>query len=147
MEDPRAVPQPSPAEDRHATRLIVDGMNVIGSRPDGWWRDRKGAARRLVAQLQALAASGDDALTVVLDGRPLPGLPEGAHRGVTVYYATRPGPNAADDRIIDLIAADADPGSLTIVTSDRTLRERALHLRAEVVGAGALLRHLDALEG
>lgn len=129
------------------TRLIIDGMNVIGSRPDGWWRDRKGAARRLVAQLQALAASSDDALAVVLDGRPLPGLPEGAHQGVTVYYATRPGPNAADDRIVDLIAADADPGSLTVVTSDRTLRERALHLRAEVVGAGALLRRLDALEG
>ena len=122
-------------------------MNVIGSRPDGWWRDRKGAARRLVAQLQALAASSDDALAVVLDGRPLSGLPEGKHQGVAVYYATRPGPNAADDRIIDLIAADADPGSLTIVTSDRTLRERALHLRAEVVGAGALLRRLDALEG
>ncbi len=38
--------------------LIVDGANVIGSRPDGWWRDRGGAAMRLRDQLAALAARG-----------------------------------------------------------------------------------------
>jgi len=126
--------------------LIVDGMNVIGSRPDGWWRDRHGAARRLIARLQALAAADQDDLTVVFDGRPLPDLPEGEQGGITVRYADRRGPNAADDRIIDLVAADPDHTSLTIVTSDRALRDRALELRAEVVGAGTLLRRLDALE-
>ena len=177
-------------------RLIVDGMNVIGSRPTGWWRDRPAAARRLIAQLQALALIADSEavsaehrnseavsaehrnseavsaehrnseavsaehrnseavsaeqqishLTVVLDGRPLPDLPEGEHDGVTVRYATRRGRNSADDRIIDLVAADPDPSSLTVVTSDRALRDRALALRAQVVGAGTLLRRLDALD-
>ena len=137
-------------------RLIVDGMNVIGSRPTGWWRDRPAAARRLIAQLQALALTADSEavsaeqqishLTVVLDGRSLPDLPEGEHDGVTVRYATRRGRNSADDRIIDLVAADPDPSSLTVVTSDRALRDRALALRAQVVGAGTLLRRLDALD-
>ena len=73
-------------------RLVVDGMNVIGSRPTGWWRDRPGAARTLLRQLQGLraqhATSGDD-LVLVLDGRPLSDLPEGTHEGVIVLYARR----------------------------------------------------------
>jgi 8-oxo-dGTP diphosphatase len=36
----------------------VDVANVMGSRPDGWWRDRAGAAVRLHAELVNLAASG-----------------------------------------------------------------------------------------
>ena len=69
--------------------LVVDGMNVIGSRPDGWWRDRDGAVRRLLHRLVRLATSGDQAgdITLVLDGRPLEDLPEGAHDGVRVVYA------------------------------------------------------------
>ncbi|TDC70074.1 hypothetical protein E1193_30120, partial [Micromonospora sp. KC606] len=38
--------------------LIVDGANVVGSRPDGWWRDRAGAAARLRDALAPLAAQG-----------------------------------------------------------------------------------------
>ena len=55
-------------------------MNVIGSRPDGWWRDRDGAVRRLVARLQRLAATGGSPITVVADGRPLADLPRGRAR-------------------------------------------------------------------
>ena len=123
-------------------------MNVIGSRPTGWWRDRAGATRRLVASLRALA-DADKALelTVVVDGRPVEGLPEGEHGPPLVLYASRRGPDAADDRIVELVAADADPTSLRVVTSDRALRERVRALGAEVVGAGALLRRLDALTG
>ena len=57
------------------TRWIVDGMNVIGSRPTGWWRDRQGAARRLVERLEQLVEATGDEVTVVLDGRPGPGGP------------------------------------------------------------------------
>ncbi len=85
-------------------RLIVDGMNVIGSRPDGWWRDRDGAALRLVGRLQSLAAATGDEVAAVLDGRPMRSLPEGLHDGIAVFYADRSGRNAADDRIVRLVA-------------------------------------------
>ena len=125
-------------------RLIVDGNNVIGSRPDGWWRDRPGAARRLIASLQDLARRGGDRISVVLDGRPLPDVAEGVHGGVLVAYATRGGRDAADDRIVAEVAADADPASLVVVTSDRGLAERVRALGATVEGAGTLLAQLDA---
>jgi predicted RNA-binding protein with PIN domain len=127
-------------------RLVVDAMNVIGSRPTGWWRDRAGATRRLVGSLRALAAAEEGLeVTVVVDGRPVEGLPEGEHGPLLVLYAARRGPDAADDRIVELVAADAEPSSLRIVTSDRALRERVRALGADVAGAGALLRRLDAL--
>lgn len=121
-------------------RLVVDGMNVIGARPDGWWRDRDGAVRRLHARLRGLGGS----VVLVLDGRPLPDLPEGVHGGVTVRYGRRRGPDAADDRIVELVAEDSE---ITVVTSDRRLRERVRALGAEIRGAGAFLRGLDGGSG
>jgi predicted RNA-binding protein with PIN domain len=126
-------------------RLFVDGMNVIGSRPDGWWRDRDGAERRLVERLVKLAKATDDDISVVFDGRPLPDLPEGEHDGIRVLYARRPGPNAADDRIVEEVQGDDNPRGLTVVTSDRLLAERVGKLGARVMGAGALLERLDKL--
>ena len=129
-----------------AAHLVVDGMNVIGSRPDGWWRDRAGAARRLHARLARLVSDGGDGVTLVLDGRPHADLPEGVHDDVAVVYARRGGRDAADDRIVELVAADPDPRALTVVTSDRDLVGRVRALGATVVGAGELLRRLDALD-
>jgi predicted RNA-binding protein with PIN domain len=96
-------------------RLVVDGMNVIGSRPDGWWRDRKGAQRALVERLAALGAP----VTVVFDGRP---HDVQAPPGVEVIFA----PHADDE-----IAALAGPG-VRVVTSDRGLIERVRAAGAEV---------------
>lgn len=121
-------------------------MNVIGSRPDGWWRDRDGALRRLVERLQRLAAADDAVLTVIADGRPLADLPEGAHGGVEVLYAARGGRNAADDRIVAYIEAHADPAAVELVTSDRELVDRAMRRGARVRGARSLLEQLDALD-
>lgn len=121
------------------TRLVIDGMNVIGSRPDGWWRDRDGAARRLLADLHALT---DEEITLVLDGRPLEDVPEGAHDGVEVLYARRRGRDAGDDRIVETVAAASDPTAIVVVTSDRALAARVRALGAEVVGAGSLLARL-----
>jgi len=129
-----------------AARLIVDGNNVIGSRPDGWWRDRTGAARRLVAALQQLAAATGDRIAVVLDGRPLPDIPEGVHEGVLVAYATRAGRDAADDRIVEEVARDRDPASLVVVTSDRKLADRVRATGATVESAGRLLHRFDHLD-
>jgi predicted RNA-binding protein with PIN domain len=119
-------------------RVIVDGNNVIGSRADGWWRDREEATRRLVAEVQEIARRTADRFAVVLDGRPLAGLPEGVHHDVLVAYATRAGRNAADDRIVEEIERDADPSSLLVITSDRELAQRVRELGAEVRGATAL---------
>jgi predicted RNA-binding protein with PIN domain len=124
-------------------RTVVDGMNVIGSRPDGWWRDRDAAARRLLARLQHAASRSHDALTLVLDGRPPADVPEGLHDGVEVRYARRRGRDAGDDRIVELVSADSDPASLRVVTSDRELADRVTALGATTEGAGAFLRRLD----
>ena len=126
-------------------RMVVDGMNVIGSRADGWWRDRDAAALRLLGRLQHAATRSRDAFTLVLDGRPPADLGEGEHGGVEVRYARRRGRDAADDRIVELVAADPAPGSLRVVTSDRDLVDRVTALGATTEGAGAFLRRLDGL--
>jgi predicted RNA-binding protein with PIN domain len=119
-------------------RWIVDGMNVIGSRPDGWWRDRPGAMRALVEQLAHWAAGRE--VTVVFDGRPFDLDPD----GVSAVFASRPGPNAADDDIVRLVEADEDPGDLWVVTSDHDLARRVRELGAEVVSSGAFRHLFDA---
>ena len=128
-------------------RIVVDGMNVIGSRPTGWWRDRQGAARDLVQRLKGLAAASGDDVTLVLDGRPQPDLPEGEHAGVRVLYARRSGPDAADERIVDILTDDPEPSSIRLFTSDRNLRLEAERLGATVDGASVLLARLDKLTG
>ena len=122
--------------------LVVDAANVVGSRPTGWWRDRAGAARRLVAELAAFAARTGDEVMIVFDGRPVPGMADGTSEGVQVSYATRAGRNAGDDRIVEQITRDDDPSSLTVITSDRDLAQRARALGAHVEGASALTREL-----
>ena len=125
-------------------RLLVDGNNVMGSRPDGWWRDRPGAARRLVDEIRAFAQQAGAEVTVVFDGRPIPELAEGDNDGVRVVYARRAGRDAGDDRLVEVIGNDDDPASLTVVTSDRALTERARALGARVEGAGSLTRELGS---
>jgi predicted RNA-binding protein with PIN domain len=124
--------------------LVVDGNNVMGSRPDGWWRDRAGAARRLLARVQCHAAHLDHPVVLVFDV-PLPDVPEGEHGGVTVRYGRRPGRDSADDRIIADLKAELDAarGRVELVTSDRALASRARAQGAVVTGAGAFLAHLE----
>jgi predicted RNA-binding protein with PIN domain len=121
------------------TRWIVDGMNVIGSRPTGWWRDRPGAMRGLVSDLGEFAARGGDDVTVVFDGKPFELEGDGVH----IMFATRRGPNAADDDIAALVEADPAPGELSVVTSDGDLARRVRDAGAAVVGAGEFRRRLD----
>jgi predicted RNA-binding protein with PIN domain len=119
-------------------RWIVDGMNVIGSRPDGWWRDRPGAMRALVEQLVRWADGRD--VIVVFDGRPF----DLALEGVTVAFASRRGPNAADDDIVRLVEADDDPAELRVVTSDHDLSRRVRELGAQVVSSGGFRELFEA---
>jgi uncharacterized protein YaiI (UPF0178 family) len=116
---------------------VVDASNVIGSRPDGWWRDRAGATRRLVAQLDAFAAATGEEVVVVLDG----GEPPEAERA-EVVVASRRGRDAADDEIVALLQ-DRGADGVRVVTSDAGLAARVRALGAEVEGAGGFRRRLD----
>jgi predicted RNA-binding protein with PIN domain len=121
-------------------RLVVDAMNVIGSRPTGWWRDRRGAMSAFVAELGEYVAATGEAVTVVLDSQPF----EIAPAGVDVHFAY-PGRGAADDAIVAMVESDPDPSSLVVATSDKELVARVRALGAEVTSAGALRRQLDEL--
>jgi predicted RNA-binding protein with PIN domain len=114
-------------------------MNVVGSRPDGWWRDRPAAMRALAERLAAFAAGTGDPVAVVFDGRPFD-IDSGP---VDVSFAPARGPNAADDEIDRRVGADDEPQTLTVVTSDRALAERVRRHGAGVVGAGPFRRRLD----
>ena len=123
-------------------RWLVDGMNVIGSRPDGWWRDRDGAGRRLAGELAGYARATGEPVAVVFDGRPVD-LDPAVAEAVDASWAGR-GRDAADGRIAALVEADPDPASVRVVTSDRALAARVRAAGAQVVGVGAFRRRLDA---
>jgi len=113
---------------------FIDAMNVIGSVPDGWWRDREGAVRRFVEEVRAWAT---DDVTVVLDVGPDDIL--GTDGAITVVRAARRGRDAADDEIVRLVTGRDDA---RVVTSDARLAARVRALGAEVEGAGAFRRRL-----
>jgi predicted RNA-binding protein with PIN domain len=120
-------------------RWLVDGMNVVGSRPDGWWRDRDGAARRLVGELAEFARATGEDVVVIFDGRP---VDLGAPASVEVRFASRRGRDAADDDLAAAAEADPAPEDLVVVTSDAALADRVRAAGARVEGAGAFLRRL-----
>jgi predicted RNA-binding protein with PIN domain len=126
-------------------RYLVDGMNVIGSRPDGWWRDLDAAVVRLARELARWRAEGDAAVTVVFDGGPPPGLAGVDLGGLEVAFAGRG--RAADDEIVRRVGIDPDRASVRVVTSDRPLAGRVRAAGAgAVLGAGRFRRLLDAGE-
>ncbi|MEX2289994.1 MAG: hypothetical protein WD794_06670 [Mycobacteriales bacterium] len=117
--------------------LLVDAANVVGSRPDGWWHDRAGAAGRLVEQLRSAVREErlDPPVLVVLEGAARPGCPEGTAGGVHVVHAAGSG----DDTLHEL-ARSSEP--VTLVSADRELGQRVRACGADVVGPGWLLDRL-----
>jgi hypothetical protein len=117
--------------------LVVDTANVIGSQPDGWWRDRPGVTRRFTERVRATVAAGrlDPPVTLVLEGRARAGADEASLDGVDVVHA----PGEGDDTIAALAGAHPE---VAVVTADRKLAERARAAGAEVVGPGWLLARL-----
>ena len=114
--------------------LIVDGANVVGSRPDGWWRDRAGAAARLHTQL--VDASPAERVILVLEGKARSGVPEALTGSVRVVHAT----GAGDDTIVaETAAALAEVAIVAVVTADRELISRVRRLGAQVLRPGWLL--------
>ena len=123
-------------------RWLVDGMNLIGSRPDRWWNDPDRAVRRLIGELDRFAAATGDEVTVVFDRRPRD-LAAGRHGAVEVAFASRRGRNAADDEIVAMVAGDPDPTGGRVVTSDRRLAERVRDLGALVEPSSRFRRRVD----
>lgn len=114
--------------------VVVDGANVVGSRPDGWWRDRKGAAERLRDRLASEGLPGHEGpVEIVL-------VVEGAARGVASVPGVRveSAPGSGDDRIVELTAESTGRARL-VVTADRELRRRVAALGAEVAGPRTIL--------
>ena len=122
-------------------RLLVDGMNVIGSRPDGWWRDRDAAMARLVDRLERWAASTGDDITVVFERKPRPPI---SSPMVEVAHAPKPGANAADHEIVRRVREDDDPRSIRVVTSDHLLSDLVRGLDATVEPASAFRDRIEA---
>jgi hypothetical protein len=140
--------------------LVVDAANVVGSRPDGWWRDRAGAARRLAGSIVAVLVSRPEDLVELLDGT-VPDSAETAGSDVAVAAVhvhlvlegaagkvddlpTHPlldvvhAPADGDSAIVGLVGELADAaGRVLVVTADRELRERVRAAGAVVTGPGA----------
>jgi predicted RNA-binding protein with PIN domain len=111
------------------TTLIVDGANVVGARPDGWWKDRAGAARRLHEAL-LVADVGYDEVVLVLEGQAKGGVPAGRDAHVRTVHAPKDG----DATIVAQARAAAERGGrVVVVTADR-----ALDARVHGVGATTL---------
>ncbi len=121
-------------------RWIVDGMNVVGTRPDGWWRDRHGAMVRLVDRLERWSAATGADVTVVFERPPSPPISSPV---VQVAHAPRAAPNSADDEILRLLKAEPDPAQVRVVTSDRALADQARFLNALVEPAEAFRSEID----
>lgn len=119
---------------------VVDAMNVIGSRPDGWWRDRAAAIERLVGQVDRWAEGGEERVTVMLEHEPR--RPIDAER-VEVAWASVGGPNAADREILARLPDWLAEDEVVVVTSDRDLKAKALAAGAEVVSSRPFRAELD----
>jgi uncharacterized protein YaiI (UPF0178 family) len=121
-------------------RWIVDAMNVIGTRPDGWWKDRHGAMERLVDQLERWADSSGEQVTVVFERPPKPPITSAA---IEIVHASRPGPNAADQEIVRLLSDEDHPEEFRVVTSDRALADQVRALGAAVQPAEPFRRQIE----
>jgi predicted RNA-binding protein with PIN domain len=127
------------------TNWLVDGMNLLGSRPDGWWRDRRGARQRLVDELAQFRERTGDRVDVVFDGRHVAEeVAEATARSVGLRFAPG-GPDAADDVIAALVEGldGPDAADTTVVTSDQHLAGRVRAAGGSVLGVSAFRRLLE----
>ena len=145
----------------NALTIVVDAANVVGSRPDGWWKDRAGAARRLIDDVAAVCTVGvadkalPDALArpplqhwwpnsvVVVEGAARPAAEPSDGGDATGRVLVLAAPGGGDDAIVAAVAAAGD-GPLIVVTADRELRARCQTLGAVPVGPSWLRGLVDA---
>jgi hypothetical protein len=116
-------------------------MNVIGTRPDAWWRDRHDAMVRLVDLLERWAAESGADVTVVFEKPPSPPIRSTV---IAVTHAPRPRRDSADDEIVRLLRADPEPSAVRVVTSDQWLGDRARAAGATVEPASPFRSLIEA---
>ena len=124
--------------------VFVDGNNVMGARPDGWWRDRAKAARRLVAEIAPLTLGHGGAWTIVFYGQAPPEMAS-SPECLTVLHTGHGRRDGADDRIVELVRARRSRATSLVYTSDAALRDRVHALAGQVSVARALLNEIAAL--
>jgi predicted RNA-binding protein with PIN domain len=118
--------------------LVVDGANVVGSRPDGWWKDRAGAARRLHESL-LVADTSYDVVVLVLEGAAKGGVPIGRDGHLVTVHAPRDG----DSAITAEARSAAERGDVvTVITADRLLGAAVSSVGASVMSPSWLLDQL-----
>jgi predicted RNA-binding protein with PIN domain len=122
-------------------KWLVDGMNVIGTRPSAWWKDRHAAMVQLVHLLERWVAFSGEEVTVVFEQPPSPPI---GSTVIEVAHAPRPRRDAADDEIIRRLLADPEPGAVRVVTSDRWLADRVRGAGASVEPANSFRALLEA---
>jgi 8-oxo-dGTP diphosphatase len=142
----------------HPATIVVDVANVMGSRPDGWWRDRPGAAVRLHAEVAALAARDRPVLPDDTEPEEFVMVLEGAARPAAARIGKAPdtskapeatgAPDAKPVRLVQAAGSGDDaivalvrelPGRVVVVTADRELRRRCEAAGAEVLGPSWLI--------
>ncbi|MFW2382382.1 MAG: RNA-binding protein [Acidimicrobiales bacterium] len=103
-------------------RWIIDGNNVMGSRPDGWWNDRPAAMARLTQEIARWCWTHDDSVLIVFDGNCIDEIAQLSGGNLQVRFAERASRNAADDVIVE--ETGDQPPPLTVVTADKGLKDR-----------------------
>jgi len=121
-------------------RWLIDGMNVIGTRPDAWWRDRHRAMVGLVDLLERWVAQTGEEVTVVFEQPPRPPIRSSV---IVVTHAPKPRRDSADDEIIRLLRELPEPGHVRVVTSDSWLGQRVRATGATVEAAAAFRSQLE----
>ena len=118
-------------------RWVIDGNNVYGSRPDGWWNDRARASARLAQRVAEWCRDHDDDVTLVFDAPLARETAILAGGNLRIVEATRRGRDAADDEIVELVDDDLADGAdrIRVVTSDKGLRRR-LPGEVDLMGVG-----------
>ncbi|MEH3142656.1 MAG: NYN domain-containing protein [Mycobacterium kyogaense] len=121
-------------------RWVVDGMNVIGARPDGWWRDRHAAMVALVRALERWAGTESTDVTVVFEQPPRPPIESSV---ITVAHAPTAAPDSADAEIVRLVHANEHPADIVVVTSDKALTVQVRSAGATVASPARMRALLD----
>lgn len=119
--------------------LVVDGANVVGSRPDGWWRDRAGAAGRLHGRL-AVADTSYDEIVLVLEGQAKAGVPRGRDGHLRTVHASKDGDSAIIKEVRSVREKEHD---VVVITADRVLAQRVESLGARPMSPSWLLAVLE----
>ena len=119
--------------------LVVDGANVVGSKPDGWWRDRAAAAARLHGRL-AVADTSYDEIVLVLEGQAKAGVPRGRDGHLQTVHAAKDGDATI---VVETGAARERGDDVVVITADRVLAQRVEALGARIMSPSWLLDQIS----